>query len=386
MAPSLIETLQSAAVAWGVPVAYAICCIVAHRLTAPKEVRVPDHQEVRVPDHLKPTHEAPPLHPLLLGALWFRRESELHSVENACEVTLAVIVRMIGRGLATFVESNRSEPEAPKEADASRRESLFSRLTQKMPRYNTQFQLIITTEHLDRYERDACELVLPPRARSASMEELCTYARDVGQHYNGLGVILSERTSDLYAAELVRSPGIFYSFLFSPVISFLVGVWALIGFMFIDIEASMPVVAAQFAFAASIFLIRFAMVDVGARIMPTGAQILAQAQATIRWAQAVAKGDSATPCDLASTDIADLLATLLATGNHDLAADTAGALLRSGYGSRADMPEAQQALAFCARRTLADSVPQLKHEKSPVELILDNLHETVLMMNRSGEL
>ena len=135
MAPSPIETLQSAAVAWGVPVAYAICCIVAHRLTAPKEVRVPDH--------LEPTHEAPPLHPLLLGALWFRRESELHSVENVCEITLAVIVRMIGRGLATFVESNRSEPEAPKEADASRRESLFSRLTQKMPRYNTQFQLIL---------------------------------------------------------------------------------------------------------------------------------------------------------------------------------------------------------------------------------------------------
>ena len=104
MAPSFIEALQDAALAWGVPAAYATCCIVAHRLTAPKEIRVPDH--------LEPTHEAPPLHPLLLGALWFRKESELHNVENACEVTLAVVVRMIGRGLASFVESERSGPEA----------------------------------------------------------------------------------------------------------------------------------------------------------------------------------------------------------------------------------------------------------------------------------
>lgn len=378
MAPSFIEALQDAALAWGVPAAYATCCIVAHRLTAPKEIRVPDH--------LEPTHEAPPLHPLLLGALWFRKESELHNVENACEVTLAVVVRMIGRGLASFVESERSGPEAPKAAGASRREGLFSRLTQNMPLYSTQLQLTVSTEHLDRYDRDACELVLPPRTRSANMEELCTYARDVGQHYNGLGVILSERTSDLYAAELVRTPGNFYSFLFSPVISFLVGIWALIGFMFIGIEPSMPVIAAQFVFAMAIFIIRFAKVDVGARITPTGAQILAQAQATIRWARAAVKGDASVPHDLTSIDIADLLATLLATGNHDLATDIAGVLLRSGYGSRDDMPEAQQALAFCARRTLADSVPQLKHEKSPVELILDNLHETVLMLERSGDI
>lgn len=125
MAPSFIEALQDAALAWGVPAAYATCCIVAHRLTAPKEIRVPDH--------LEPTHEAPPLHPLLLGALWFRKESELHNVENACEVTLAVVVRMIGRGLASFVESERSGHEAPKAAGASRREGLFSRLTQKYP-------------------------------------------------------------------------------------------------------------------------------------------------------------------------------------------------------------------------------------------------------------
>lgn len=383
MPPSLIDTLRDAALAWGVPVAYVICCIVAHRLTSPKEVEVPDD--------LVPTHAAPAIHPLLLGALWFRRESEIHSKENACKVTMAVVVRMIGRGLASFVESSDTAASASAgqeeggthhETDgAPSRRGLFSQRNHK-PLYRTQLQLTVNTGDLDRYDRDACELVMPPKIQSASMEDLCTYAKDPGWHFTRLGRILSESTDALYATELVQGPGSFYSFLFCPFFDFLVFVWAVLGFLFIGIEPSTPVIAAQFTFSMVVMFIRFSMVDLGARLTPTGARVVAQARACVRWAEAVIQENVPMPRDLTSADVTDLLSTLLATGHVDLAADLADALLLNGYASREDIPETRQAICFCTRRPLADSVPQLKHEKSPAELILDNVHEVVLMLLR----
>ena len=383
MPPSLIETLRDSALAWGVPVAYAVRCIVAHRLTSPKEVGVPDD--------LEPTHTTPAIHPLLLGALWFRRESEVHNRENACKVTMAVVIRMIGRGLASFAESSDAAPSAsagqkgggtPHETGgASSRGGLFSHRGQELL-YRTRLRLTINTRDLDRYDRDACELVVPPKTQSASMEDLCAYARDPGWHLTRLGRILSESTGALYATELVRGPGSFYSFLFCPFVGFLVFVWAMLGFLLIGIEPSTPVIAAQFAFSMAVMFIRFSMVDLGARLTPKGAQVVARARACVRWSEEVIQGDAPVPRDLTSADVTDLLSTLLAMGHLDLAAGMADALLLNGYASRDDIPGAQQAICFCTRRPLAGSVPQLKHEKSPAELILDNVHKVVRMLER----
>ena len=371
-----IETLQSAAIAWGVPLAYAICCCIAHRLTAP--------QEARTPSDIAPTHVAPPIHPLLLGALWFRKEGSRNNEVNGCLVALAAVVRMIGRRLASFTDpsgsktalsADQKESEISAGSNTGRtRRRLFSRRARKEPPYRTQFRLAIREGGVDRHDRDATQ--------SAALEEVCAYARDPGLHLSQLSMIIPGQAGELCVDELARQPGVFYSVFFSSVISFTMGMWGFLGFLFMGIESSMPVLAAEFVFACAILLVRLAAVDLGLRATPKGARIIAQAAANIRWAKGVVDGTIAMPQGLSATEIADLLAVLLATGHHDLAADMADALRRNEHMSCDNVPEARQALDFCARHPLAVSTPPLLYKASPVELILQNVRDIVAAIHR----
>ncbi len=381
---SSIETLKNAAVAWGVPLAYAICCCVAHRLTAPKEARASND--------IAPTYAAPPIHPLLLGALWFRKEGSRNNEVNGCSVALATVVRMIGREVASFTDpggsktalsADQKESEGSAGSNTGRtRRRLFSRRARKEPPYRTQFRLAICAEDLDRHDRDACELVMPPHAQSAALEDVCAYARDPGLHLSQLSMIIPGQAGELCVDGLARQPGVFYSVFFSSVISFTMGMWGFLGFLFMGIESSMPVLAAEFVFACAILLVRLAAVDLGLRATPKGARIIAQAAANIRWAKGVVDGTIAMPQGLSATEIADLLAVLLATGHHDLAADMADVLRRNEHMSCDNVPEARQALDFCARRPLAVSTPPLLYKASPVELILQNVRDIVAAIHR----
>ena len=258
----------------------------------------------------------------------------------------------------------------------------FSRRAPKESPYSTQFRLTVCEEGLDRHDRDACELVMPPHNKSAALEELGAYARNAGLHLSQLSMILPGQAGELCVAGLARQPGVFYSVFFSSFISFAMGIWGFLGFVFMGIEPSMPVLAAEFAFFCAIMLVRFAAVDLGLRLTPKGAQIIAQAAANVRWAKEVASGNIAVPQRLSPTEVADLLAVLLAMGYHDLAAKMADAFRLNGTISYDDAPEATQALAFCARRPLTGSEPLHLGGISPAELILQNVRDIVTILDR----
>ena len=97
------DTLEAAfpwVVAWGVPVAYLVLCVAmslgGKRLVPP------------APDEVPATPDVPGMHPVLLGALRCHEESEFTDERNAYGIALATVVRMIGRGAATFTARGRT--------------------------------------------------------------------------------------------------------------------------------------------------------------------------------------------------------------------------------------------------------------------------------------
>ena len=121
---------------------------------------------------------------------------------------------------------------------------------------------------------------------------------------------------------------------------------------------------------------RATLVDLGVRLTPAGARVLAQANANVRWAEGVKRGSVAVSLGLAPDEVVRLLATLLAMGRHDLAADVAECLACKGYVNRLDDSRAREAIDFCTRRPYSNT-SAMRTELSPADVLLESVADTV---------
>lgn len=121
---------------------------------------------------------------------------------------------------------------------------------------------------------------------------------------------------------------------------------------------------------------RATLVDLGVRLTPAGAHVLAQANANVRWAEGVKRGSVAVSLGLAPDEVVRLLATLLAMGRHDLAADVAECLACKGYVDRLDDSCAREAIDFCTRRPYSNT-SAMRTELPPADVLLESVADTV---------
>ena len=126
----------------------------------------------------------------------------------------------------------------------------------------------------------------------------------------------------------------------------------------------------------AIMICRGALVDLGPRLTPAGARILGQANANVRWAEGVCRGDIDPGQDLPPENVTRLLSVLLATGNVEDASDLADLLAREGYEDGPDAAGAPSAVRLCARRTYMDVDPSSRwHKRSPAWLLVQKAEE-----------
>lgn len=359
--------------AWGPPVAYIALCVVMNRVCAAREARVPDD--------LGPTPDVPDLHPVLLGALRCRDEGASSDAESACGVALAAVVRLVGRGGASFEDRGglvgRSpepdEDDGPIAAGTRRRRRRDpSRPERLVHEYGADLWLTVGTRELERCDQEALRLVMPSGSERASVESLCRHVNDADS-YEPLRNFLGRFDDDLYAAGLARRVDTPARIVFNPVVSFLVSLWCIFGpaSAIPGVDAALAPVAV--ALLLAVILSRAFFVNLGPQLTPEGARALCRAQANVRWAEGASVDRGALVDDLTDAQVADLLAVLLAMGRADVAADLAERLRARATGCHRS-PAALQAAELCARRPYR-STDYLRQDLSPVELLLDRVRD-----------
>ena len=368
------DTLEAAfpwVVAWGVPVAYLVLCVVMSL--------VGKRLEPPAPDEVPATPDVPGMHPVLLGALRCHEESEFTDERNAYGIALAAVVRMLGRGAATFTAHGRNaratalsgEDEGP---IVSRRRGNSATSREKMIHaYGAHLRLAVQGSDLGVYDLDAIEVVMPPGAAAASVEELCRHARGPEEQYRRLRGFLEGCVDDLCSAGLARRPGPLARLVFNPFVNFLVCIWCVFGPAAALADPDPMLAAVSVGLIVAVMVFRALFVDLGLRLTPESAQVLAHASANVRWAEEATRGGGAPARRLAGERAADLLAVLLAMGRHDLAADLADLLVRLGG---ADESDDLQAASFCARRPYGDAAGA-ERSLSPVDLLLERTDDLV---------
>ena len=167
------DTLEAAfpwVVAWGVPVAYLVLCVVMSL--------VGKRLEPPAPDEVPATPDVPGMHPVLLGALRCHEESEFTDERNAYGIALAAVVRMLGRGAATFTAHGRNaratalsgEDEGP---IVSRRRGNSATSREKMIHaYGAVLVIAVLGCDLGFYYIVAIEVVMTECSSAESVEEL----------------------------------------------------------------------------------------------------------------------------------------------------------------------------------------------------------------------
>lgn len=364
-----LEAVLPWVVAWGVPMAYLVLCVIMNRVS--KRLRpVP-------PDEIPDTANTPDLHPVLLGALRCHEESELSNEVNAYEVALAAVVRMLGHGAATFTVRGRAaalvstddEDEGPIVTGKRRRDrpTLKERLIHS---YGAHMRLTVKPPSPSRYDLDALKLVMPPDTTSASVEELCRHARSATEQYRQLGRFLGGYADELCSAGLARRPSPLAYLVFNPLVNILVCLWCLFGpaAALADPDPAFAGVSVGLIIAVMIF--RPIFVDLGLRLTPAGCQVLAHASANVSWAATARHGDAPLVRGLTDEQMADLLGVLLSMGRCDLADDLADRIACVTGTGEPNAHEAPMAASFCSRRPYIDT-PAMKESLSPVDLLIE---------------
>lgn len=361
------KDVREEVVVLGVMLGYLCLCIIYNRvhqrhLTS----NAADGEAVpRVPD----------LHPALLGALWFHKDTSSTKGANALSTALGCVVRLIGQGTVSFSE-RRSEA-----VDSG------SVVSERLPeRSSTEDELVRTygehlwleareTEGLDELDTGALELVMP--AGRTSINQLCHSPEERQDLYRQLKRYLPDLHYDLEAAGLARATGPLAHLVFGPgtvvcVILCIIGPAALLSNPSYE-WSPLSVVAAM-----AVIICRAALVDLGPTITPEGASVLARAQGTVHWAKGLGKGVS-NPSALSEEDVPGVLATLITVGRYDLAASLAAQIADPATESAAgpsrgagDQSPVQQALLLCRLRPYI-STSFMRRDVSPAGLAIEQV-------------
>ncbi len=355
------------AVAWGVPVAYLLLCIVN---------RINKRLELTVPDDVPPTPSVPDLHPVLLGALCCHEESEVFNERNAYGVALAAIVHMLGHYAATFIVCGHGtsfaaatdENESPI-VTRKRRNNRPTFRERLIHSYGAHLQLTVNDPGASHCDLEALKIVMPSDTLTASVEELCKQADDAGQ-YQRLRHFLGSFTEDLCVAGLAHKPNPLLHLVFNPFVNLIVCLWCLFGPAAALTEPGPEIAAVSVGLIIAVMVFRAAFVDMGLRLTPDGCRILAQAKATVRWAKMEILGDTTPGQNLTDEQAADVLAVLLAMGRPDLATNLADQLILHKTREKPDTNCVSMAASFCARHSYID-VKTMKKDISPIGLLLE---------------
>lgn len=394
----LAAMLISLAIAWGVPVAYLLLCVISDRRSRARAVPLPADIDA--------TPTAPNLHPVLLGALRCHDETSRGNESNAYETALGAVVAMIGRGELRFedkaprgaadAESTllEDDEEGPVVAENHRRRRRRKAVRdERVHAFGAHLWLTRPSQEArgasasdnrararsgseQQYDADALRLVMPPQASRANLEELYSRASDA---YRPLGSFLVLMADDLVALGLTRRPGALYRIVFSWPITVFTCLWCLFGPALALLEPGTAGSAVACVMMIAVMLGRAMLVDLGTRLTPEGARVLAQGHANIRWAECLSRGTIALPGRLSPDEVTRLLATLLAMGRHDLAGDVADCLMSSGYARVLDSPHARQAIDFCMRRPYIDT-SVMRKDLSPADLLIESIDKTMDIM------
>lgn len=364
------SSLAQLIAAWGIPVGYVVLSIIVSRVNA--------RRSVRVPDDLAPTATAPDIHPVLLGALRCHRERKAANENNAYSAALATIVSLMGRGIVTFEERpSGGEGEGTDDpivaGDRRRREPLRVSTNERANSFGSGLWVNVRAQELGPYDRDSAGLVMPRGAKSASVSHLCGLI-DSGDLYRPLGRFLKQFSTDLCDSGLARRADAFSSIVFSAPASLLSCIWCLLGPALAEMRPDTWLAPVACGLMLAVIVCRAALVDLGLRLTPTGAQILGQAFANVHWAEGVCRGDIDPSRDLPPERAAELLSVLLAMGEIRLASEMASHLARKGYAECPDAAGAASAVRFCAWRTYIDT-PSVKQEFSPAGLLINEVSE-----------
>lgn len=394
---NLAAALLSFAAAWGIPIGYLLLCAIANRCTAARAVPLP--QDIGV------TSTPPDLHPVLLGALRCHHEGDRDNECNAYGTALAAVVAMIGRGELSFdVDERRATSSAVADQSSESAMSPFitDRRARKPRRRSPRNEAVHTygsslwlsrTGHAARsanasgnshgnanrrdadreYDAAALELVMPPQVQHASIEELYGHAAD---SYKPLGRFLSTVTDDLVALNLAQHPGMLSRIIFSAPVAVAVCLSCLFCPSLVLEHPGTADAIVLCVMLIAVMIGRATLVDLGVRLTPAGARVLAQANANVRWAEGVKRGSVAVSLGLAPDKVVRLLATLLAMGRHDLAADVAECLACKGYVDHLDDSRAHKAIDFCIRRPYSNT-SAMRTELSPADVLLKSVADTV---------
>lgn len=374
----ILETARPWVVAWGVPVAYLVLCVIMNRVG--KRLRPP------IPDEVPATSSVPELHPVLLGALRCHEEIELSNERNAYEIALAAIVRMLGHGAATFtarghaagIVATSDEDEGPI-VTKKRHEDQRNLKERLIHSYGAHLRLAVKTAGLSRYDLDALKLVMPPDAANSSVEELCRHARSADQ-YRRLGRFLKDYVGELCSAGLAHRPNPLVYLVFNPLVSILACLWCVFGPAAALTDPSPTIAGVSVALIVAVMIFRVAFVDLGLRLTPAGCQVLAHASANVSWAATARNGDASLVRKLADEQVADLLAVLLAMGRRDLAGDLADQLVYVKGEGDPDARGTSMAASFCARRRYIDA-STMRQDLSPVDLLIKQTDDMVNSMS-----
>ena len=382
MSPSVAALLEADplpwVVAWGVPIAYLLLCIIMNRINK--------RLEVTVPDDVPPTPSVPDLHPVLLGALRCHEESEVFNERNAYGVALAAIVHMLGHRTATFTAHGHGasfavatdENEGPIVAQKRRNNRLTFR-ERLIHSYGAHLQLIVNDPGASHCDLEALKIVMPSDTLTASVEELCRHARSADQ-YRRLGRFLKDYVGELCSAGLAHRPNPLVYLVFNPLVSILACLWCVFGPAAALTDPSPAIAGVSVALIVAVMIFRVAFVDLGLRLTPAGCQVLAHASANVSWAATARNGDASLVRELADEQVADLLAVLLAMGRRDLAGDLADQLVYVKGEGDPDARGTSMAASFCARRRYIDA-STMRQDLSPVDLLIKQTDDMVDSMS-----
>lgn len=372
----LIADVAPWLLAWGPPVVYLLLCVVAHRTA--------ERRRIPVPDDFPPTPVPPDLHPVLLGALADHGDGNVTNVENACEVAFAAIVRLVGRGGATFEErghAERSSSETDEDAgpvveSGQRRRGRSRKTTTADPltgAYGSHLWICVTDREPERHDRDALKLVMPPDARSASVEDLCARMRHASS-YDPLQHFLERYGDELCEAGLATRPSPLLKLVFAPFISFALSAWCFLGPIVAVPEPGTGLAPVSIALFLAVMICRAILVDLGLRLTREGAHLLGTANANARWAEAALHGGPSAFDGLGDVQTADLLAALVAVGCHGLAADLADRLVASGGPDGGRGSAANQAARLCMHRRYVDA-STMRQDVTVLALLLKQVRD-----------
>lgn len=357
-----VEAILGTLVGFSPSIAFVCLCVLQNRMRR--------RHETPVPADVRAAPRPYDLHPALLGAQRFRKDREGADGANAASTALAAIVRLVGRGEVSFAE-RRGVPQGPGPVvPGGRRRAPDQAHDDALEAYGARLWLEVRDPaRLDGLDAGALSL-LTPSAR-ASIEQVCGLPERRRGSYRRLKHYLRDLRGALAETGLARPAGPLSRLVFGPG-AILCAISSLVGPAALAANPDPALAPLCVAAAIAVMLCRGALVDLGPTLTPTGADALATALGTVRWAESLGAGADRLG-ELAERDVPGVLATLLAMGRVDLAEGLAARLGEAPVTGDGSSPT-QQALLLCRPRPFHDS-NGVRRDVSPAGLVVEEIGE-----------